>query len=291
MLIRCLGFLLFAAILSPASADIPVGPGRVLLGETDPIEVYTYRPPTYTDGPLLIICHGVQRNAEDYRNFAISMAERFGAIVAAPHFDRERFPYNDYQQGGILRNGAVRPAEQWTFNRLSALVAQLRVLTGDPARPFYVIGHSAGGQFVARLAGIVGSIGAERLIAANPGSHLFPVRDADYGYGFGGLPAELSDDAALQRYLAAPLTLYLGTGDVDPDHPSLDRSPPALAQGNSRYARGLACYHAAKSLAQAKGWSFNWRLVTTPGVDHNAARMFAMPETADALFGAAQMER
>lgn len=287
---RCCFLLLLALMLSPASADIPTGPGRVLLGETDPIEVFTYRPPTYTNGPLLVICHGVQRNAEDYRNFAITMAERFGAIVAAPHFDRQRFPYTDYQQGGILRDGAARPRADWTFTRLAELVTELRVLSGDPARPFYVVGHSAGGQFVARLAGIMGAIGAERLIAANPGSHLFPVRDADYGYGFGNLPDELGDDAALQRYLAAPLTLYLGSGDIDPDHPSMDRSPAALIQGSHRYARGLACYQTAQTLARSKGWHFNWRLVIAPGVDHNAAQMFARPEAADALFGADQMK-
>ena len=283
---RCLSLLLLVSVVFTASAEIPVGPGRVLLGKADPIEVFTYRPPTYTDGPLLIICHGVQRNAEDYRNFAINMAERFGAMVAAPLFDRERFPYNDYQQGGILRAGVVRPRTDWTFTRFAALVNELRSLTGDPARPFYVVGHSAGGQFVARLTGIMGAIGAERLIAANPGSHLFPVRDAAYGYGFGHLPDELSDDAALERYLAAPLTLYLGSGDIDPNHPSLDRSPEALAQGSSRYARGTACFQTAQNLARRKGWAFNWRLVIAPNVDHNAARMFAMPEVADALFGA-----
>jgi poly(3-hydroxybutyrate) depolymerase len=289
---RRLGFFLFfVLLLQPASAEIPVGPGRVVLGAADSIEVFTYRPPTYTNGPLLIILHGVQRNAEDYRNFAITMAERFGGIVAAPLFDRERFPYNDYQQGGILRDGVVRPRADWTFTRLDRLITELRALTGDPARPFYIVGHSAGGQFVARLAGLVGSLGAERLIAANPGSHLFPVRDAEYGYGFGGLPAELSDDAALQRFLAAPLTLYLGTGDNDPEHRSLDRSPPALAQGASRYDRGMACFRTAQALAQSKGWTFNWRLVTTPGVDHNAAKMFAVPEVADALLGAGQMQR
>lgn len=288
---RCFAFLLLALTVFTASADIPIGPGRVLLGTTDPIEVFTYRPPTYTDGPLLVICHGVQRNAEDYRNFAINMAERFGAIVAAPHFDRRRFPYNDYQQGGILREGVARPRADWTFTRLTELVTELRTLTGDQARPFYVIGHSAGGQFVARLAGMMGSIGAQRLIAANPGSHLFPVRTADYGYGFGNLPDELSDDASLQRYLAAPLTLYLGSGDTDPNHPSLDRSPPALAQGPSRYARGVACFDTAKNLARSKGWEFNWRLVIAPKVDHTAAQMFAMPETADALFGTEQMKR
>lgn len=290
MLTRCRFLLLSALILLPVSAEIPVGPSRVLLGETDPIEVFTYRPPSSVNGPLLIICHGVQRNAEDYRNFAINMAERFGAIVAAPHFDRVRFPYNDYQQGGILRDGVARPREDWTFTRFAELVTQLRALTGDPARPFYIIGHSAGGQFVARLAGIVGANGAERLIAANPGSHLFPDREAAYGYGFGGLPDELGDEAALQRYLAAPLTLYLGTADNDPNHPSLDRSPAALAQGPHRNARGLACYAAGRSLATARGWEFNWRLIKTPGIAHDAARMFAAPEAADALFGADNLQ-
>jgi len=86
-------FTLFATI---TFADpIPVGPGRVVIGKEEPIEVFTYRPPTYRDGPLILIFHGVGRNAEEYRNFAITLAERFGAIIAAPHFDKERFPYND----------------------------------------------------------------------------------------------------------------------------------------------------------------------------------------------------
>jgi poly(3-hydroxybutyrate) depolymerase len=272
--------------ISSASEAIPVGPARMTIDAGVPLEVFTYRPPTFRDGPLVLVFHGVQRNAEDYRNFAIHAAERFDAIVAAPLFDRERFPYDDYQQGGILRDGRIRPREEWTFSRLPVLIAELRAATGDPERPFYILGHSAGGQFVVRLAAIAGSLGAERLVAGNPGSHLFPTRDAPYGYGFGGLPDELSGDDALRRYLAAPLTLYLGTGDDDPAHRSLDRRPPALAQGPHRYARGLACYAAARTLATERGWEFAWRLVETPGIDHDAARMFAAPEVADALFGA-----
>jgi len=264
---------------------IAVGPGSLVIDAGEPIEVFTYRPPTYTDGPLLVVFHGVQRNAEEYRNFAITLAERFGAIVAAPLFDRERFPYEDYQQGGILRDGQLQPRERWSFSRLPALVAALQAATGDPGRPYYFIGHSAGGQFVARLAAIAGALGAERLIASNPGSHLFPTREAPYGYGLGGLPPAFNDDDALRRYLAAPLTFYLGTGDNDPDHRSLDRSAPALAQGPHRHARGRACFATGQALARERGWPFNWRLVETPGVDHNAARMFAAREAAEALFG------
>ena len=280
--------LLLTAVLGLQAAEpLPVGPARIVVGADDPIEVFTYRPPTYRDGPLLIVFHGVNRNAEDYRNFAITMAERFGAIVAAPLFDRERFPRDAYQQGGILRDGVVQPREQWTFSRLPGLIAELRARAGRPDLPFYLVGHSAGGQFVARLAALAGDLGAVRLVAANPGSHLFPNRDAPYGYGFGGLPDALADDAALQRFLAAPLTLYLGTGDNDPNHASLDRSPPALQQGAHRYARGLACFAAAEQLARSRGWAFNWRKVEVADINHDAARMFAAPESRDALFGPA----
>jgi poly(3-hydroxybutyrate) depolymerase len=258
----------------------------VVVGADDPIEVFTYRPPTYRDGPLILVFHGVNRNAEDYRNFAITLAERHGAIVAAPLFDRVRFPRDAYQQGGILSEGVPQPREKWTFSRLPALITELQARAGNPALPYYILGHSAGGQFVARLAAVAGDLGAQRLIAANPGSHLFPTRDAPYGYGFGGLPDELSNDDAIRRFLAAPLTLYLGTGDNDPNHPSLDRSPPALNQGAHRYARGLNCFETAQRLAQQRGWPFNWRKVEVADIPHDAARMFAAPESSDALFGA-----
>ncbi|MFN5561714.1 MAG: hypothetical protein ACK5CF_13275, partial [Opitutaceae bacterium] len=127
--------------------------------------------------------------------------------------------------------------------------------------------------------------GPVRIIAANPGSHLFPTRDADFGYGFGALPTEWSDDASLRRYLAAPLTFYLGTADTDPNAKSLDRSAAALRQGASRYERGHACFAFARALAAERGWTFSWRLVEAAGVGHDAAMMFAAPEAMEAVFG------
>jgi poly(3-hydroxybutyrate) depolymerase len=276
--------LLHAVVLA---GPLPVGPAQVTLDVGLPLEVFTYKPPTYTDGPLIVVFHGVQRNAEDYRNFAITLAERFGAIIAAPRFDRERFPTEAYQRGGVTKAGRVQPREAWTFTLVPGLVAQLRAAEGRPQLTCYFIGHSAGGQFLVRMMALAGAQGAVRVVAANPGSHLFPTRDADYGYGFGGLPGPLSDDDAVQRYLAAPLTLYLGTNDIDPNYESLDRSPGAMAQGRFRYERGLACFAAAQKLARARGWVCNWRKVETSGLAHDAARMFAAPEAQTALFGAA----
>ena len=269
-----------------AAAPLPMGPAQVTVDVGLPLEVFTYKPPTYQGGPLIVVFHGVQRNAEDYRNFAITLAERFGAIVVAPLFDKPRFPVDAYQRGGIVKDGQVQPPEAWTYALVPKLVERLRADEGRPDLPYYYIGHSAGGQFLVRMLALAGAQGARRVVAANPGSHLFPTRDAAFGYGFGGLPGELADDAAIRRYLAAPLTLYLGANDIDPNHPSMDRSPAAMAQGRTRYERGLACFAAAQKLAAERGWPCNWRLVETPGVEHDAARMFAAPASESALFGA-----
>jgi len=157
-------------------------------------------------------------------------------------------------------------------------------MEGRAALPYYLVGHSAGGQFLVRLAAFLPGE-AVRIVAANPGSHLFPVRVQDFAYGFGGLPPELSSDDVIRRYLAARLTLYLGTGDVLPQ-PSFDDSPPAMRQGAHRLERGRNCFAAAQALARERGWAFGWRKVETAGIGHEAAFMFAAPEAEKALFGA-----
>lgn len=268
-----------------SGAPLVVGPGRVECPNgAEPITLFTYKPPTYRKGPLLVVCHGVGRNAEEYRNFAITLAERFGAIVVAPLFDKERFPTARYQRGGLVdAEGRVQPPGKWTYAAIPVIVARVRALEEQPQLPYYLIGHSAGGQFLVRLAAFMPGEPV-RIVAANPGSHLFPTRDQTFAYGFGGLPAALSSDDVIRRYLAAPLTIYLGTDDIYP-RPSFDASEPAMRQGANRLERGRACFAAAQDLARERGWAFNWRKVETPGIGHESAFMFAAPEIADALFG------
>ena len=74
---------------------------------------------------------------------------------------------------------------------------------------------------------------------------------------------------------------YLGQGDTRDD--VRNDYPEALAQGASRYQRGVNVFNAAKTLAQARGWKFNWRLVELPSVGHNARKMFSAPQAWEAL--------
>ena len=266
-----------------AAKPLPVGASRFILPAADPIEVFTYKPPGFHGGPLLVVFHGVDRNAEEYRSQAICMAEKFKAIVVAPRFDAARFKSERYQFGGVLRNGKPQPRDQWTYAMIPRLVAFVRAGEGGGNMPYYLIGHSAGGQFLARMAAFQPG-DACRIVASNPSSYLFPTRDLPFGYGFGKLPPELNGDEAMRAYLAAPLTLYLGACDKGATA-HFDDSPTAMKQGASRLERGRACFEMARQLAVRRKWAFNWRKIEKPGVGHSASGMFAAKEVGDALFG------
>lgn len=268
-----------------APPDVPVGKAtsRVDLGKVE-LDVFTYRPEKWSGERILFVMHGVLRNADEYRDHAVSMGDRFGALVVAPKFDAERFPSRCYQRGGILReDGTTARPEEWTYARIPELLTAIRARTGRKDAQLFVIGHSAGGQFVMRMSAFLDT-GAVRLVAANPGSALFPTREMKFGYGFGGLPDELANDERLRRYLAAPLTLFLGTADDAPDE-DFDGSAEAMQQGSGRHQRGLALYWMARTVAAERGWPFGWRLVEAPGVGHDHEKMFEHANCAAALFG------
>ncbi len=268
-----------------AFTSIPVGPAQITVEvRGTPIEVYTYKPENYRGERMILVFHGTLRNADEYRDHSVEMAKRFRALVAAPKFDEERFPYQRYHLGGVLNDdGTARPREEWTFSMIPELAKQLLAIEGRPKMPYSIIGHSAGGQFVMRMAAFVDT-GAERIVSANPGTHLFPTRDLPYPYGFGNLPEELSNDEAIRRYLAQPLTVYLGTTDVIHDQ-YFPRGELAFRQGDSRWERGQNNYALARRIAEERGWEFGWSLVEARGVGHDHEKMFNHPVCELALFG------
>lgn len=272
----------------PVSAEpIVVGKGQLAIDiDGTAIDVYTYKPEHYTGGALLLTLHGVGRNAEDYRNHAIPLAERHGFVVVAPRFDRARFPTWRYQHGGVARRPAggepyqARAEEEYTGRVFLRIVDAVRALEGNPGTPYYLLGHSGGAQALSRVAGFMPT-GAKRIVIANAGSYLWPTREVAFPDGYGGLPQAESEEA-VRRYLAQPLTLLLGTADVKQD-PDLTLRESAVAQGANRFERGHNAYRAAESLAKTRGWAFNWKLIEVPGVGHSARRMLGSDAAAAAF--------
>lgn len=234
------------------------------------IKVFCHRPSSYQDGPLLVLFHGASRNAKGYRDGARKLADQLGMLLIVPEFDRARFDVAAYQEGGVMKDGKVLPEDQWTFNYLRPLLGQVFEREGHKL-PYYLVGHSAGAQFLGRMAALYPNE-AQRMILVNPGSLIFPDRAQDYPYGFGGLPEAMASDEAMKHYLTAPVTLYLGTGDVSRKNLSIGKK--AMKQGPTRIARGRNCYELGEGIAKSNGWSFAWRRVEAEGLDHGSGPMW-----------------
>jgi hypothetical protein len=261
-------------------AAAPITTGRQVIDiNGTPMVVFTYRPPACSDPALLMVFHGVARNARTYRDDARAIADRLCLLVLAPVFDKRAFPAWRYQRGGIVKDAVVQDARDWTGRLVLDLAAWARAQEGRPLA-YSLLGHSAGAQFLDRLAAFVPTE-ARRIVIANPGSYVFPSLEIDAPYGLGKVYSGTEGEAALRRYLEQPLTIYLGQDDTRDDE--RNDYPEALARGASRYQRGLNVFNAAKTLAQTRGWTFNWRLVELPGVGHSARKMFSAPQAFEAL--------
>jgi pimeloyl-ACP methyl ester carboxylesterase len=271
-----LGTLLGAMPLGAA----PIETGRQIADVNGaPMVVFTYRPVGCSDPSLLMVFHGIARNARTYRDDARALADRLCLLVVAPLFDRQAFPGWRYQRGGIVKGAAVQDGRDFTGRLVLDLVDWVRREEGRPIA-YSLFGHSAGGQFLDRLAAFVPTE-ARRIVVANAGSYVFPSLEIDAPFGLGKVYSGTQGEAALRRYLEQPLTIYLGQGDIRDDE--RNDYPEALAQGASRFQRGANVFNAAKTLAQTRGWPFNWRLVELPGVGHDARKMLAAPQAAEAL--------
>lgn len=246
------------------------------------LKLFAYKPADYAGDGFILLLHGASRAAEAYRDNAVGMADRHRRIVVVPLFDLARFPEWRYQFGGVYRaDSSFAAPEERTYAFIPTLVRYIREREGNATLPYLLAGFSAGGQFVSRMAAFIDT-DAERLIAMASGSTLFPTRDMAFGLGFGKLPDELGNDERIRRYLALPMTIYIGTGDRE-----MAQLPQGEAnrQGVHRYSRNIRWFNEAMDLAYERKWEFNWRLVIADGPGHSPKDMFDHPQSANALLG------
>ncbi|MEQ1518970.1 MAG: hypothetical protein ABL931_21030, partial [Usitatibacteraceae bacterium] len=114
----------------------------------------------------------------------------------------------------------------------------------------------------------------DAAVAATSGWYTMPDT-APVPAGWGGDVAGLATPAqAMQR----PLTILLGTEDIDRDDPNLRKTEEADRQGLTRFARGHAFLAAGRKYVDAQA-SFGWGIAYAPGIGHDNAGMapFAIP--------------
>jgi poly(3-hydroxybutyrate) depolymerase len=269
-----------APAAGPPDAPIPSGSGRQTVDlDGTRLEVFTWRPDGCALSGFLIVFHGTNRNAATYRDDAVPLGRKLCMLVVAPLFDKPRFPSWMYQRGGIVR-GSVQARKNWTVSLVPLLAAWVRSREGRPDLPYAMIGHSAGGQFLSRVAAFVPN-DATRMVVANPSSWVWPALDIDAPYGLGRVYDKAEREAALRRYLAAPVIVLLGQNDTG-SHDLADNEE-AEEQGSTRLERGENAFRAAQQAAEEHGWPLNWRLILVPGVGHSDSRIFASEQAVEAL--------
>ncbi|HLI13905.1 MAG TPA: alpha/beta hydrolase [Alphaproteobacteria bacterium] len=205
---------------------------------------------------------------------------------------------------------ALAPAPISSYAALDVILARLAASARFPhLRTVVLAGHSGGAQTVQRYA-ILGRGAAAlaargialRYVVANPSSYTYFSSDRPDGtggfaafagacsrfdrwkYGLSGLPryaATIAAGALERAYMRRDVVYLLGTKDTDPNHPALDKSCMAEAQGPTRLARGLAY---VRYLRERHPADFRQRLMLVPGVGHDGRGMLTSPCGLAALF-------
>ncbi|MBY0337467.1 MAG: alpha/beta hydrolase [Acetobacteraceae bacterium] len=230
-----------------------------------PMAVWGHRPAAWrSDGPVVVVLHGADRNADGYRDAWAPEAERHGFLLLCPEFSREKFPA---EWGYNLANTMVgRASGEWWWGVLDRAVDAARAALGAERTRFGLYGHSAGSQFVHRHLWITGAPRVSRFVCANAGWYTFPDAAIPFPHGIGGLDLP---EARVNAALARDVTILLGDQDNDPHHRQLRRDGSTDRQGLHRFARGQAFFAACRDLARERGVPFGWRLQAVPGVAHS----------------------
>ena len=293
-----------------------LSPGRLLL-KSGEIAVGISRAPAKIER-VLIIVHGRLRNAQTYLQSGTRATELAGqsatTLVIAPQFLNEtdvaqhpvadtvlRWQGNEWMAGGE----STAPFRLSSYDALDEIIARLGDRQQFPDLKHIVIaGHSGGAQVVQRYAllghdkSALEAAGVQlRYVVANPSSYTYfderrPVAFNHAGcpqfnrwkYGLTDIPAYAEGQTAAllqEKYLKRNIVYLLGQQDVDPNHPALDKSCEAKAQGPNRLARGRYYFNYLKRL-QPQG--LQQQLIEVPGVGHNGDGMFTSPQGQQALF-------
>ncbi len=254
-----------------AGPDLPPPGPSVGLHEDPlgPIPLHLYRSAGFRrGGRVVIVHHGVLRNAADYCRFWYDAAESHDLLVVAPEFAAGAFPGPErYNDGGVLAaGGSATGRDAWAYGAAARLIARLGPLAGE----IRVFGHSAGSQFAHRMLATLQPKGLTGLIAANAGWYTLPTLARPFPEGLGGIGLGKADLAA---FLAFPLVILAGDADTQTTGEHLPSHPEASRQGAHRFARAQAFHAAGQAEAARHGLPCAWRLVIVPGVGHEGETM------------------
>ena len=221
-----------------------------------PLRVYATRPAGLASHrPVVIVMHGMRRNADEYRDQWHELALANDFLLLVPEFNERDFPGPEgYNLGRRFdAAGRARPRATWSYSAIEPLFEEALQRFGMVATGYSIYGHSAGAQFVHRFLYFNPAARVVSAVAANAGWYTLPDLSVAWPYGLEGTGVDAQQLTAVMK---VPLTVLLGEADNDPNHPSLRRAPEAMRQGSTRLARGQFYFEAARAWSAASALPF-----------------------------------
>jgi pimeloyl-ACP methyl ester carboxylesterase len=202
------------------------------------------------------------------RDIWIPYSERYSALLVAPEFSARYYPGDYWYNGGNMFDGNMTAQNKanWTYTAIEHIFDDVRARSGATQETYPLFGHSAGGQFVHRLATFLPEARFSRAVAANAGLYAMSTYTVWFPFGLYGSPLT---DQDLKIVFSKKLIIMSGELDTDPNDSSLANFPEAEAQGSTRFERAQTFFETARQEAGRLSVPLNWEYHTVPGVGHS----------------------
>ncbi|NIV29640.1 MAG: hypothetical protein GWN58_09055 [Anaerolineae bacterium] len=257
---------------------------------------YAYVPTIMPEVPeVLVLVHGTPQEGETAESSAeylatawIDFAEEQGFILLAPTFNQEDFSsrLGDHALSGYRGLfGRQVGADEWVLR----LVGAYQAAFGSAGEPFYLYGHSAGGQFTGRFL-VTHPESVKAAVISSAATYPQPTTEVAWPFGMGELHADIEWDPDTvqhvdivpdkETWVAAtqvPLTVIVGLNDTG----ELPASLIPGQKGNNRYVIARNWVADMSAFAEANGLESRFQFVIVPGIGHSMTGL--MPYSQEAL--------
>lgn len=232
--------------------------------QTNPRQKYFfYVPPSVGVGArVLVIIHGASRKAREYIARFRGLGDRYGIVLVAPLFPRNRF--RDYQRLGVTGRGE-RPDLV-----LHDILAEVGAVTSADVSRIYLFGYSAGAQFVHRYAMAYPDRTAAVAIGA-AGWYTFPNPHLPFPHGLKRTPTLTDLDFRPPEFLGIPTAVFIGERDYHRDRWLNKSKVIDRQQGYTRIERATRWIRAMRLAASDYKITPRMELHIMPGVGHSFA--------------------
>ena len=238
-----------------------------LAGQLKKIPVHYFAPKTMTRGSRIVfVLHGASRSGKGYRDTWQKYATTYNFLVICPEFSEAEFPgWWKYNGGNIYDMDAKKYTlrKDWTFNVIEGLFDFIRQDRQLEVEFYCLFGHSAGAQFVHRMALFMPEARFSLAIANGAGDYTEPTFEKNFTDGLKNTPAT---EENLVKAFQKEIIFLMGEKDL------VSKTMPKTPESFHEYDRVWKArffFDAAKKEAAKRQAEFNWTLRFVPGADHN----------------------